>query len=216
MANAAVISAPPEAASLAGKKPKDMHSPQPDLTPKADPPPEDHEHRRRLYLLTPVHYPDPMLRKIVHYPDPILRKVCVPVERMQSHAGIGLAAPQVGIEQRLLVCGIDTQLIALANVQIQEGTQMGELVESCLSLPDIKVKVTRPERIRVTGYDVHGQRRSFAATGLWARVIQHELDHLNGVLICDYGRPAEACEKCPLVLPAALVEERQQQSHPSH
>jgi peptide deformylase len=101
-------------------------------------------------------------------------------------------------------------------VQIQESAQTGEFVEGCLSLPGIGVKVTRPERIRVTGFDVRGQRRSFAATGLWARVIQHELDHLNGVLICDYGHPAESCEQCQLALPAVLVEERKHQSHPSH
>jgi peptide deformylase len=197
-----------------------MNSPQPDLTSKANPASEGRQPRRRRPPLT-----------LVYYPDPMLRKVCVPVERfdstlediademtalMQSHAGIGLAAPQVGLEYQFLVCGIESQLITLANAQIQESSQMGEFVEGCLSLPDIRVKVTRPERIRVSGYDVHGQRRSFAATGLWARVIQHELDHLNGVLICDYGRPlAEGCEKCPLALPTVLVEERKHQSqHP--
>ena len=196
-----------------------MNSPQPNLISQAEPPLEDRESRRRRLPLA-----------LVHYPDPLLRKVCVPVERfdstlrdianemtalMQGHAGIGLAAPQVGLENRLLVCGIETQLIALANVQIQEGTQPGEFVEGCLSLPGIMVKIRRPERIRVSGYDVRGRRKSFGATGLWARVIQHELDHLNGVLICDYGRPAEDCEKCPLALPAVLVEERKRQSHPA-
>jgi peptide deformylase len=198
-----------------------MNSPQPNFISQAEPPSEGRMSRHRLH---------PLL--LVHYPEPILRKVCVPVERfdstlrdiaeemtalMQSHFGIGLAAPQVGLEQRLLVCGIETQIIALANAQIQEGTQTGEFVEGCLSLPDIKVKVRRPERIRVSGYDIQGQRKSFAATGLWARVIQHELDHLNGVLICDYGHPlAEGCGGCPLTLPAVLVEERKHRSRPSH
>lgn len=196
-----------------------MNSPQFILTPKAAPPSGARQGRRRVHPLT-----------LVYYPDPMLRKLCAPVERfdstlrdiademitlMQSHSGIGLAAPQVGLEQRLLVCGIETQLIALANVQIQESAQTGEFVEGCLSLPGISVRVRRPERIRLSGYDVHGSRRSFAATGLWARVIQHELDHLNGVLICDYGRPSEGCENCPLALPAVLVEERKHQSHPS-
>ena len=196
-----------------------MNSPQPNLISQAEPLPEGREHRQRRPPLT-----------LVFYPDPMLRKVCVPVERfdstlrdiademtalMQSHFGIGLAATQVGLEQRLLVCGIESQLITLANAEIQESGQMGEFVEGCLSLPDIRVKVTRPERIRVRGYDARGQRKSFAATGLWARVIQHELDHLNGVLICDYGRPAEDCEQCPLALPAVLVEERKRQSRPT-
>jgi peptide deformylase len=166
---------------------------------------------------------------LVYYPNPVLRTVCGPVERfdstlrdlademtalMRSHAGIGLAAPQVGLGHQLLVCGIENQLVALTNVHILEAGQPGEFVEGCLSLPDVRVKVTRPERIRVTGYDTHGQRRSFGATGLWARVIQHELDHLNGVLICDYGHPTERCEQCPLALPTTLVEERKHQSHP--
>jgi peptide deformylase len=196
-----------------------VNSPQPKFTSKADSPAEGRKPRYRLHPLT-----------LVYYPDPMLRKLCVPVERfdstlrdianemtalMQSHSGIGLAAPQVGLEQRLLICGIESQVIALANVQIQESAQTGEFVEGCLSLPGISVKVRRPERIRVSGYDVHGTRKSFAATGLWARVIQHELDHLNGVLICDYGHPAERGETCPLALPAVLVEDRKHQSHTS-
>jgi peptide deformylase len=166
----------------------------------------------------------------VYYPDPLLRRLCAPVERfdntlreiademtalMQSRSGIGLAAPQAGLDQRLLVCGIESQLIAMANPTILESAHAGEFLEGCLSLPGITVKVMRPERIRVCGYDVHGRRRSFGATGLWARVIQHELDHLNGVLICDYGRPAERCESCPLALSAALVEECKRRPEPS-
>ena len=196
-----------------------MNSPRPNLTSKADPPAKSRQPRYQRPPLT-----------LVLYPDPTLRKLCLPVEKfdstlrdvaeemtalMQFHSGIGLAAPQVGLEPQLLVCGIESQLITLANAEIQESGQMGEFVEGCLSLPEVRVKVTRPERIRVTGYDVHGQRKSFAATGLWARAIQHELDHLNGVLICDYGRPAESCAQCPLALPTVLVEERKHQSqHP--
>lgn len=157
------------------------------------------------------------------FPDKVLRTICQPVETfdsalrdiaeemlslMRRHSGIGLAAPQVGLEKRLFVCGIESQFIALANVQVQESAQTGELGEGCLSLPGVAVMVTRPERIRVSGYDIHGKRKSFAATGLWARVIQHELDHLNGVLICDYEHQPEGRESYPLALPATLTEER--------
>jgi peptide deformylase len=71
----------------------------------------------------------------------------------------------------------------------------------------------RPERVQVSGYDARGRRVRFGATGLWARVIQHELYHLNGVLICDHGRPpTQPCSQCALSLPAVLIEERKRQS----
>ena len=169
---------------------------------------------------------------LVLYPDTILRTLCEPVETfdstlrdvademlalMRQHSGIGLAAPQVGLRQRLIVGGLDDLPFALANVEVREASNPRDAVEGCLSLPGTRINVRRPERIRVTGYDLHGQRRSFGATGLWARIIQHELDHLNGVLICDYDHPEqEKCEHCPLELPAELVEERKQRSRPDH
>jgi peptide deformylase len=165
---------------------------------------------------------------LVLYPDSILRTVCEPVDAfdstlrdvademlalMHEHRGIGLAAPQVGLRHRLIVCGIEDHPFALTNFAVQDFSEPRDFMEGCLSLPGVQVNVRRPERIRVTGYDVHGQRRSFGAVGLWARVIQHELDHLNGVLICDYKHPeAEQCAHCPLELPAVLVEERKHES----
>jgi peptide deformylase len=173
---------------------------------------------------------DPRL-SLVLYPDQVLRTVCQPVETfdsalrdlaeemlslMRHHSGIGLAAPQVGLGQRLIVSRIEDAPLVLTNLEVRDFSEPREFVEGCLSLPGVQVNVRRPERIRVTGYDVQGQRRSFAATGLWARVIQHELDHLNGVLICDYGRALDQpCAACPLALPAVLVEERKHQSRPS-
>jgi len=167
---------------------------------------------------------------LVLYPDQALRTVCQPVEAfdstlrdlsdemltlMQLHRGIGLAAPQVGLRHRLIVCGIEDRLSALTNFEVQDASEPRDFVEGCLSLPGVQVNVQRPERIRVTGCDVHGQRRSFGAVGLWARVIQHELDHLNGVLICDYQHPeVEQCARCPLELPPELIEMRKHESRP--
>ena len=167
---------------------------------------------------------------LVIYPDQVLRTVCQPVETfdstlrdlanemlslMQHHRGIGLAAPQVGLHQRLMVSRIEDRLLALTNLEVKDSTEPNDFIEGCLSLPGVQVNVRRPERILVTGYDLHGQRRNFGAVGLWARVIQHELDHLNGVLICDYERrETEKCAHCPLELPAVLVEERKHESRP--
>lgn len=174
--------------------------------------------------------PPPRSSLLLH-PDSILRTVCHPVERfdsalrdlademlalMRCHAGIGLAAPQVGCRQRLIVSRIADHPLVLTNLEVKDASEPRDWIEGCLSLPGVRLNVRRPERIRVTGYDVRGQRRSFGAAGLWARVIQHELDHLNGVLICDYHHPkGDKCAHCPLELPAELLEERKHQSRPS-
>jgi peptide deformylase len=184
-----------------------------DLVPHAQPATEAAAHPFRIRRLS-----------LVLYPDPILRTICEPVETfdgtlrdvadgilalMQQHSGIGLAAPQVGLRQRLIVASIENRPFVLANPDVTDSSEPRDLVEGCLSLPGVQVNVRRPERIRVTGYDLHGQRRSFGAAGLWARVILHELDHLNGVLICDYDPPAdESSRHCPQELLAMLAEER--------
>jgi peptide deformylase len=168
---------------------------------------------------------------LVVYPDAILRAVCTPVERfdsairdlademfsmMHSRHGIGLAAPQVGFRHRLIVCSIEGRPIALANLEVLDASEPRDFMEGCLSLPGVQVNVRRPERIRLRGYDLQGQRRDFGAVGLWARVIQHELDHLNGLLICDYSHPEnDACRQCRLELPAVLVEDRKHHSRPN-
>ena len=160
---------------------------------------------------------------LVYYPNPILRAICRPVDSfdgtlrdlvremfslMQMHGGIGLAGPQVAVEQRVFVCAIQGRQLCLTNPEIQEAGKPGEFVEGCLCLPDVHISVLRPERIRVSGYDARGRKTRFGATGLWARVIQHELDHLNGVLICDRGAPPTQSRGTRLpTLPAELVEE---------
>lgn len=137
------------------------------------------------------------------FPDEALRQPCEPVERfdaelrdlidemfilMRVREGIGLAAPQVGITRRLFVCEIENRSISLINPSIMAVGGQAEMIEGCLSLPDVQVNVTRNDRLLVVGYDREGGKRQLEFTGLWARVIQHELDHLNGVLICDYGK----------------------------
>jgi len=141
------------------------------------------------------------------YPDSVLREVCEPVERfdselrdlldemlrlMRAREGIGLAAPQVGILRRLFVCEIQEQSMFFINPRIDTSAGSDSMVEGCLSLPDTQVDVTRNREIRVAAYDAYGRKKQLEVTDLWARVIQHETDHLNGVLICDHGDPIEA------------------------
>ncbi len=135
------------------------------------------------------------------YPDAVLRQVCDPVERfgrsmsllmdemlrfMRSHAGIGLAGPQVGILQRLFVAEIQGDPLCLVNPQIKDQTGQSKMAEGCLSVPGMNVKVLRHKNIDLQGYDGLGNKREYRIGGLWAHVVQHEIDHLNGVLICDY------------------------------
>ncbi len=135
--------------------------------------------------------------------DPVLKSRATPVDRfddslrqqvarmaglMNDALGVGLAAPQLGISQRLLVyrVGPDAPLVTLVNPEIEWSSDDREgSDEGCLSIPGVMVDVERPVHVRVRAQDEQGEARSVEASGLEARVIQHELDHLDGVLILD-------------------------------
>jgi peptide deformylase len=135
--------------------------------------------------------------------DPILKSKATAVDRfddslrgqvgrmaglMSDALGVGLAAPQLGISQRLLVyrVGPEAPVIALANPEIDWTSDEEEVLEEgCLSIPGITVDIERPVHVRVKARDEEGEDRLVEASGLEARVIQHELDHLDGVLILD-------------------------------
>ena len=184
--------------------------------------PESQPNRRGQRQAGRNQTPAPKL-SLVLYPDPVLRALCRPVERfdsalrdlademlslMRASSGIGLAAPQVGFAQRLIVCGIQDRFLAVTNPEIKCASSPRTYPEGCLSLPGVNVDVLRAERIRVRAYDLDGNRRTFSATGLWARVIQHEMDHLNGILICDHSSPeVQWHPERARGLPLNLVEE---------
>jgi peptide deformylase len=135
--------------------------------------------------------------------DPVLKSRATPVDRfddalrkqvsrmagiMGDAFGVGLAAPQLGISQRLLVyrVGPDAPVVALANPEVEWSSDDREgLDEGCLSIPGITVDVERPVHVRVRARDEAGEPRLIEASGLEARVIQHEMDHLDGILILD-------------------------------
>jgi len=140
---------------------------------------------------------------IRQFGDPVLKSRAIEVDRfdeglrrqvsrmaglMDDALGVGLAAPQLGISQRLLVyrVGPDAPLVALVNPEIEwssDDQEEGE--EGCLSIVGVNVDVDRPVHVRVRGYDELGEPRVVEASGLEARVIQHEIDHLDGVLILE-------------------------------
>jgi peptide deformylase len=135
------------------------------------------------------------------HPDPVLRRPCMPVEQFDSrladligemrtlmmrHNGIGLAAPQAGLSEQFFVVEISGQFIGLINPLIVSSSGQDEMEEGCLSLPGRQVRVLRKTTVDVAGYNILGNRQLYHLDGLWARAVQHELDHLNGMLICDY------------------------------
>ncbi|MBN1154205.1 peptide deformylase [candidate division KSB1 bacterium] len=143
--------------------------------------------------------------RIIKYGNPILRMKAKPVDiqsdgihslteqmfvTMREDGGIGLAAPQVAVSQSFFV--IDMSLIndggeptAIINPQIVDTKGESTVEEGCLSIPDIREDVIRPETIRVRYQDINGNNYDREIDGLEARVFQHEIDHLNGVLFID-------------------------------
>ncbi len=146
---------------------------------------------------------DAALRHVRKFGDPVLRATALPVERfdedlkqevvrmgelMHDALGVGLAATQLGVLHRVLVyrAYVDDPITALVNPVLEwtsDELETGE--EGCLSLPGVHVEVERHARVRVRAQDEGGREVEVEAEGLEARVIQHEVDHLNGVLILD-------------------------------
>ncbi len=107
-------------------------------------------------------------------------------ETMEEKDGIGLAAPQVGQNIRLFVVGLETQRFVFINPEIIETSQETcSMEEGCLSIPKIYEAVIRPSAVKVQFLNLEGRRKTIEADGLLARVIQHENDHLNGILFVD-------------------------------
>jgi len=148
---------------------------------------------------------------VVRYPDPVLRRVAEPVTdfdaslrrvvaamyaRMIASKGVGLAAPQVGISRRILVLNPTGELgpddLTLINPTILSRTGDEDWYdEGCLSFPSIYAEVKRPERCRVSFLDLDGVAHEREFDGFTSRIIQHEYDHLEGVLLVDRMSPAD-------------------------
>lgn len=138
--------------------------------------------------------------EVLTIPNVKLNQVCSPVTEFNSELqetiqkmfltmklnhGIGLAAPQVGITKRFFVAEVDKQKLVCVNPTLSLAGDEFESEEACLSIPDTTLSVTRRREVIIDAYDEYGQRFQNSFTGLLAIVIQHEFDHLNGVLITD-------------------------------
>lgn len=142
-------------------------------------------------------HPNPALRQRAAEVDPAgdaaLRPLAALMARaMYDASGIGLAATQVGVQKRLIVLDLDEQLMALCNPVISERSDETETdEEGCLSLPGITVPVERSMRVTCTALDLDGKEVRIEAEDLLARLLQHETDHLDGLLIIDRATPEE-------------------------
>ena len=145
------------------------------------------------------------VREVVHYGDPILRKVCKPVkdfkklssliddmfDTMYEESGVGLAANQIGVDLNLFIIDIsgieeETESVHIfINGEIMESSGEAWFEEGCLSIPNIRLEVKRPEFIQFKYQDETGTEHIEEMGGLLARAIQHEIDHLKGVFIVD-------------------------------
>lgn len=163
------------------------------------------------------------LAQIRQYPDPVLRMKAKPVESfdedlqrlvdrmsalMVDASGVGLAATQVGILQRVFVFtpGADEEIVAVVNPTITaEGDEVETDDEGCLSLQGVLAPVERPMRVRLEGKDVHGKEIVRELEGYPARTAQHELDHLDGVLIIDRTTPEARREALATLRPRVVI-----------
>jgi len=151
------------------------------------------------------------IRRILTYPEPSLKNVAKPVENidgrtvawiddmvhtMYAAPGVGLAAPQVGLPQRIVVVDIGDEedegvergrhLLRIVNPEIVEAEGESVFEEGCLSVVDFRAEVKRAARVLVKGWDTEQREVSLEADGLLAVVLQHEIDHLEGTLFIDH------------------------------
>jgi peptide deformylase len=156
--------------------------------------------------------------QIIAYPHPTLRHVSKPIRRVDAELkqtiremfrlmyeakGIGLAANQVNLPLRLFIMNLESdpqkgQELVFINPVISQPKGSSEAEEGCLSLPGLYGPVVRPKQVRITAYGIDGKEIDIAATDLLARCVQHEVDHLDGVLFTDrmsVGAKADALEE---------------------
>jgi len=150
--------------------------------------------RRQLALSQVRQYGDPALRmraaEVERYDDELRALAERMLSLMHEAEGIGLAATQVGIVRRFFVCTIEDEDKAIVNPRIAKaGSVMETDDEGCLSLGEVRVPVERPIEVTVEGFDLDGNPIRYELEGMSARVVQHELDHLDGTLTIDRTDP---------------------------
>jgi peptide deformylase len=135
-------------------------------------------------------YGDPVLKSVASQVDDVDGKIIRLVDDMfdtlvESGNGIALAAPQIGVQKQVVVWDIDERPLAIINPEVVESDGEWVYDEGCLSIPGLYVEMLRPKTVLVRGIDLNGEFIEIEADELEARMFQHEIDHLNGVLMFD-------------------------------
>ncbi len=140
------------------------------------------------------------LKEIIRYPDPVIRKKSEFVEEvneeikqliedmtdtMYDSRGVGLAAVQIGVLKRVIVVNVGEEFIAMVNPELLENEGESQMEEGCLCLPGVLIDIKRSEKVKVKGLNDKGEEIVIDAEGLLARALQHEVEHLDGILIID-------------------------------
>jgi len=162
-----------------------------------------------MAILPMCHLPDDSVlrqkaKRVPRVDSSIQRLVDDMVETMQQVSGVGLAAPQVGVSLRVVVLRMpDEEPIAIINPEMVKRTGEREVSEACLSVPGYVGEIKRSVSVTVKGWDRHGKAIRIKATNLMAQVLEHELDHLNGILYIDH---IESQDKLHKIEPEAEAE----------
>ncbi|MFM8267495.1 MAG: peptide deformylase [Ilumatobacteraceae bacterium] len=151
-----------------------------------------------------------MAQRIRTFGDPVLKTAAAPVADVdgkvarlvddmfdtlyETDSGLALAAPQIGVQKQVVVWDLDEQPMAIINPVVVESDGEYVYAEGCLSIPDLYVEILRPNRVLVRGLDVDGNQVEIEADELMGRMFQHEIDHLNGVLMFDRMTPDQRVE----------------------
>ena len=140
-------------------------------------------------------YGNPVLRQKAHAVETIdseIKQVCESmVEAMIRANGVGLAAPQIGVSKRIIVLDLDSAFHVLINPEfVDVSGEEDESQEGCLSVPGVEAPVVRKRRACVRGFTLDGKETEVEGEGLIARALQHEIDHLDGILFIDHLSPA--------------------------
>jgi peptide deformylase len=148
-------------------------------------------------------YPDPILRQmseeVTVFDDDLRVLAEAMIDTMRREAGIGLAAPQIGLGKRLIIAlemkdvdDSNAESVALVNPRVlSRSSELWSYEEGCLSIPGVTASILRPLAIEVEYQDFDGETHRMAAQGMFARIIQHEIDHLDGRLFIDYLSSAQ-------------------------
>ncbi|MFA5054877.1 MAG: peptide deformylase [Dehalococcoidia bacterium] len=153
-----------------------------------------------MAVLPVVTNPDPVLRRkakrVNHVDDSLNRLIDDMLETMYDASGCGLAAPQVGVSLKIAVIGMpDEEPIVLVNPEVVKKSGERTVIEGCLSVPGYRGEIKRAEQVTVKAFDRKGKAFRIKADELLAEALEHEIDHLNGILYIDHLESPDKLEK---------------------